>query len=299
MKSVAIIGAGPAGIIAARKLLQSGKFTVTIYEQNDHVGGSWLPEGIIDPKMRTNQSKFTMNFSDLSWESLGPSEDFGDLPESLAGIALSGELLRALHSSRGCTVPCWFQEVRQVKGDAEKGQLRWELKLHAHSKNGTIESFIATFDYVVAAPRFFYNSPKSPPFPRPTGSHVPILHSTQYRGLDAIGRGFTSEISGKRRVLVIGSSHSGGEIAALIASQLSNAQYSPGTSESERVKWTLKSYISVRARCSRSLTLQETVVQVNAPFNRSISPCSAGRADLRIRHRVLLRAWSRRKESRP
>lgn len=42
IKRVAIIGGGPGGIAAARALRNEGTFeTITIYERNDHTGGTW------------------------------------------------------------------------------------------------------------------------------------------------------------------------------------------------------------------------------------------------------------------
>ena len=44
MKTVCIIGAGPAGLVAAKTFLQTGGFKVTIYEQSHHIGGIWAFE---------------------------------------------------------------------------------------------------------------------------------------------------------------------------------------------------------------------------------------------------------------
>ena len=39
---VAVIGAGPSGIVAAKHALEAG-FDVTLYEASDRVGGQWHP----------------------------------------------------------------------------------------------------------------------------------------------------------------------------------------------------------------------------------------------------------------
>ena len=39
MKNAVIIGAGPAGLTAAYKLLESGEFNVTVLESTDRIGG--------------------------------------------------------------------------------------------------------------------------------------------------------------------------------------------------------------------------------------------------------------------
>ena len=69
-KTVAIIGAGPAGLIAARKLLTLTSFSFTIFEKAARVGGLWDRESFIHPDMMTNFCRFTGGFSDFSWESV-------------------------------------------------------------------------------------------------------------------------------------------------------------------------------------------------------------------------------------
>jgi len=70
-KSVAVIGAGPGGLVAARWLLARG-FEPTIFEQSATLGGQWA--GIpghsgVWPTMHTNTSRILTAFSDLPNES--------------------------------------------------------------------------------------------------------------------------------------------------------------------------------------------------------------------------------------
>lgn len=65
--AVAVIGAGPGGLVAARWLLSQG-FEPTIFEQGPLLGGQWtgLPGGSgVWPSMRTNSSRILTAFSDL------------------------------------------------------------------------------------------------------------------------------------------------------------------------------------------------------------------------------------------
>jgi len=65
--SVAVIGAGPGGLVAARWLLSQG-FEPTIFEQSQMLGGQWTGlDGIsgIWPTMHTNTSRILTSFSDL------------------------------------------------------------------------------------------------------------------------------------------------------------------------------------------------------------------------------------------
>lgn len=53
-KRVAIIGAGPGGLVAASKLLQTGKLSVKIFEKGQRLGGLWAADGLINPEMVCN-----------------------------------------------------------------------------------------------------------------------------------------------------------------------------------------------------------------------------------------------------
>jgi dimethylaniline monooxygenase (N-oxide forming) len=69
--SVAVIGAGPGGLVVARWLLSQG-FEPTIFEQGPVLGGQWtgLPgRSGVWPNMHTNTSRIMTAFSDLEHES--------------------------------------------------------------------------------------------------------------------------------------------------------------------------------------------------------------------------------------
>lgn len=64
---IAIIGAGPAGLVAARWLMAKG-FTPTLFEAAMDLGGQWNasnPDSATWPGMRTNTSRIMTAFSDL------------------------------------------------------------------------------------------------------------------------------------------------------------------------------------------------------------------------------------------
>jgi dimethylaniline monooxygenase (N-oxide forming) len=70
MQAVAIIGAGPAGLAAA-KYLKSEGFAPTVFEQAESVGGQWSGDpqySGVWPSMRTNSSRVMTAFSDLRHE---------------------------------------------------------------------------------------------------------------------------------------------------------------------------------------------------------------------------------------
>jgi cation diffusion facilitator CzcD-associated flavoprotein CzcO len=74
MKKVAIIGAGPAGLTAARWLRREG-FDPILFEQGDRLGGQWSADprySGIWPSMHTNTCREMTQFSDLAHEAGTP-----------------------------------------------------------------------------------------------------------------------------------------------------------------------------------------------------------------------------------
>ncbi|MCW2661679.1 MAG: putative flavoprotein involved in transport [Mycobacterium sp.] len=68
--NVAVIGAGPGGLVAARWLLSQG-FEPTIFEQSPMLGGQWTGldgRSGVWPSMHTNSSRVLTGFSDLEHE---------------------------------------------------------------------------------------------------------------------------------------------------------------------------------------------------------------------------------------
>src|SRR4051794_3982165 len=64
---VAVVGAGPSGIVAAKYALEAG-FDVTVFEAGDGLGGQWYttaPHSGVWPGMHTNTSRAMTAFSDF------------------------------------------------------------------------------------------------------------------------------------------------------------------------------------------------------------------------------------------
>jgi dimethylaniline monooxygenase (N-oxide forming) len=64
---VAIIGAGPSGLVAAKYALQAG-FDVTVFEASDDLGGQWhatASHSGVWPGMHANTSRAMTAFSDF------------------------------------------------------------------------------------------------------------------------------------------------------------------------------------------------------------------------------------------
>ncbi len=66
-EDIAIIGAGPSGIIAAKSSLEYN-LKPKVFEKSNSIGGIWdLNNGKVWENMRTNISKYTNCFSDFPW----------------------------------------------------------------------------------------------------------------------------------------------------------------------------------------------------------------------------------------
>ena len=64
---VAVIGAGPSGLVAAKHALEAG-FEVTVFEASDDLGGQWHAAAAhsgVWPGMHTNTSRAMTAFSDF------------------------------------------------------------------------------------------------------------------------------------------------------------------------------------------------------------------------------------------
>ncbi|KAM9995433.1 hypothetical protein ACTFIY_001631 [Dictyostelium cf. discoideum] len=68
-KKVAVIGAGPSGIVSAKTALECG-FDVVLFEKNDNIGGVWSigESGKAWENMITTVSYLSMSYSDFPWD---------------------------------------------------------------------------------------------------------------------------------------------------------------------------------------------------------------------------------------
>src|SRR5947208_15809743 len=64
---IAVVGAGPSGLVAAKHALEAG-FDVTVFEAGDTLGGQWHTAAAhsgVWPGMHTNTSRAMTAFSDF------------------------------------------------------------------------------------------------------------------------------------------------------------------------------------------------------------------------------------------
>ncbi|KAK0282424.1 hypothetical protein LTR35_006891 [Friedmanniomyces endolithicus] len=250
MKRVCIIGAGPAGLVAAKTLQQTGRFTLTIYEKSTRIGGLWALDedsqtGFLAPGTPTNLSRFTVGFSDLDWRDV----DFGSQHEGVGARRGGGGVPMF---PRAWMVGRYLEEFwrRYVPDEVLKlgtevvGTVRcveegraavWRVESRDEQEEGRVEEF----DCLIVASGFF----AKPRWPREgvpglgdVGSEpvVRTMHSSQFRTLEDLFSGRSNAAS--RTILIVGGGNSAGETAAAVAMQLSNAAWSPDTTRQKLYK---------------------------------------------------------------
>jgi len=213
-------GAGPSGLVAAKSLLHdvpSGTFDVSIFDSQPRVGGLWPSSkhdaaGLLHPLMVANQSKHTMQFSDLAWE-----DGVSEFPRAWqVGRYLERYSQAYCHGATLC-LGTRVEKTEPLPGPNQGWLVR------ACSQGGKAQEH--TFDYLLVASGIF-----SKPFAPPTATSdtaIPVLHSSQYRDLSSL-LGTSKGDGGK--ILVVGGQMSGVEVAGTIAAHISSAIHAPGPS---------------------------------------------------------------------
>jgi dimethylaniline monooxygenase (N-oxide forming) len=183
--TVAIIGAGPAGLVAAKEFSERGMIPM-VFEKKDSIGGVWGPGGKTWTNMKANNSCENMRFSDHAWTSFpGDFPKTSDVYAYLQGYAEAFALQKTIHLN------C---EVVRVQREEEKWCVEW---LNAEK---TLKS--ALFHSVVVCSGVFSHAFT----PEIAGAFTGFsIHSSEYK---------TPEPFRGRSVAVIGGAFSGCEIAA-------------------------------------------------------------------------------------
>ena len=246
MKSVAIVGGGPAGLVAAKTLLYSHPrtFQVTLFEKSDRIGGLWAVDKhcndvFMPAEMRTNLSKYTVVFSDLAWESVnikpelrngtaGPSSTDGNpvpiFPKAWQVNRYLAEYARRYIPEDVISLSTEVQRAERLEKD---GRVSWKIVSLQRRQGEPIERE-SIFDYLLVGSGFF-SKPRDlacefEGFARDDGT-VPLVHSSQYRTLSDV-LPMNQNLKGKK-LLVVGGANSGGEVAASVAFQMSSSLHSP------------------------------------------------------------------------
>lgn len=246
MKSVCIVGAGPAGLVAAKTFLETKQFDVKVYEKQDRIGGIWALDrsstnGFLSPDTPTNLSRFTVGFSDLDWNSVKHHKNAMNRLENGSTNGSKPPMF-----PKAWMANMYLEEYRDRYIPKEKifcGREITEAKRFGDqwrvtSKDLAGQAETLYFDYLVMASGFFAQPRLLEQDVMKSGNVITTgvkkIHSSAFRNLSDLfpeGR----DVSGKN-ILMIGGGNSSGETAAAVALQISNAQWSPDTSHAERYK---------------------------------------------------------------
>ena len=191
-QTVAILGAGPSGIAAARWLTHCG-FDCTLFEQSGAIGGQWNGNGAhsgVWPSMHTNTSRVMTAFSDL------------DYPSGTPVYPSNRQVRDYLDEYRRRFAPHAHVQLDSTVTSIRRNGERWAVRTAADQHD---------FDkVVVAAGR--YGQPYVAPVPgvESFSGELGVRHSSRFRGAAPFRA---------KRVLVAGNGISALEIACELAMQ--------------------------------------------------------------------------------
>jgi hypothetical protein len=212
--------------------------------------------------MRTNLSRFTVSFSDHSWndegqKNKGKEEDMfpqawkvGEYLKSYANRFLPRETLRL--SCR--VIRAQRNQDENNTSSTRKWTVEWVDQNHSDGAKGHLSE---SFDYLVVASGYF----SRPYIPSITGlDQFPqdrVMHSSSLRSNSQI---LTSIGGDDSKILVVGGSMSGAETAASIALDLSSTNKDPKTTKSvhhitSRPFWAVPTYLPVNGQPGSFLPL--------------------------------------------
>lgn len=247
--SVLIVGAGPAGLVAAKTFKQAG-YAVTVYEAAERVGGMWRDErgGVGDkcsPEMRTNLSRFTVAFPDLSWTSIDPEElqSSTNSPPLFPKAWQVGKYLQVYAKTFG------ISDNISLRTRVVSTRLRDDQTWEVTSNNGSGQLSTKTFDRLIIASGFF-NKPSGSFDPSPSTGLPNIQHSSRFRTVSEL-----SKVPGK--IAVIGGGISGSEAASQAAFQISNAKHSPSKEKPAHARSTVYHIVNRPFYCMRRYLPQD------------------------------------------
>lgn len=193
-KRICVIGAGPAGLVAAKSLLEEGHLP-TIFEKEEVLGGIWnmkqKKEAGAYQKTRFQNSKDTSFFSDF----------YPDVDEAFLSLSQVNTYLKQYADRFDLTSVIHYQS--QVKSVEKEGAL-WKVVIEKNQ--GTDTPPLVQTDYFdgVCMCQGRYRVPKMPTIPGLQQFRGEIIHAGAY---------FDSTILNDKRVLVVGNGVSGMDIA--------------------------------------------------------------------------------------
>ncbi len=187
---------------------------MTVFEAQRRIGGLWPLSkddggGLLHPLMLANQSKHTMQFSDLAWDAGSP-----ELPRAWQVGQYLQRYWTRYCSAAEMRLGCRVERTEMVDGG------RWSVTVHSPAGDET-----HVFDHLAVCTGYF--GKPVVPAGLPAEPAIPVIHSSKYRDLQGL---LGKAEGGGGKILVVGGQFSGFEIAGTIANHLSAAANSPDLS---------------------------------------------------------------------
>jgi dimethylaniline monooxygenase (N-oxide forming) len=204
-KRIAIIGAGPAGLVAAKSCLEYGVQPV-IFEKSPRLGGVW--SHLAWQGMHTNLSKWSCMFSDFPW------------PDDMQDFPLQSDVEQYLHRYADK-----FGITQFIRLNTEVTSLNQAGNKRVMQDNDYSEEF----DGVIIASGFF-SKPMMPKFSSDDDFNSKIIHSAYAQ---------PHLHNPDKRVVVYGGSFSGYELAA----EFAKVSKYPVTHLFQRPSWVVRRYV--------------------------------------------------------
>ncbi len=198
---VAIIGAGPCGLTAAKYAKENGLEPI-IFEKSDKIGGQWStsvsnPTAVWDG-LYANLSYFSMSFSDLTYQkgtSIIPS--FKEVHSYLLEYAKKFNIFEHINLETKVET---FKHLENKKWQLETVSLKYnEKKIH-------------TFDFLIIATGL-HTKPRIPSYQNVHEFKGVFMHSSKYK--------LNDDSLKSKKVVVIGNSYSATDIAASLVGHAS------------------------------------------------------------------------------
>ena len=189
-KRVAIIGAGPGGIVAAKYASESG-LTPVVFDRKESPGGLWREGTAIWDGMHTNVSRYSVMFSDFPWP-----ENSNVIPSAKEVYDYLMRYIRHFELEKYFKLNTFVESVKYLPN--KKWQVTW-------TNNLTKERITEIFDYCICSTGVHCKS-VIPKIENSENFKGVIMHSAKYKSQD-------ERLKGKK-VIIVGNSYSGVEIAS-------------------------------------------------------------------------------------
>lgn len=186
---------------------------MTVFEKSDRIGGLWPilkdDDGMVNPDMRTNQSRHTVSFSDLAWPPTSPA-----FPKAWQ---VGQYLQQYVKKYPGYDIRTGAHVVKTQNQDN-----KWNVHIKTR---GEPETRVHEFDHLIVASGFF-GKPITPQVL--DGLDAPVIHSSKFRDIRSLNIDEKSNSSGVRRnIVIVGGQMSGVEVAASLALKISSEANTP------------------------------------------------------------------------